>query len=123
MADPGYFWVEGDFIHYIDASGVEQVVEKLSHANVDKTGTYTTTALDGTVNASASGGAFTITLVTAVGNRGLRQTFIKTDSSGNIVTIDGNSSETINGATTYALNNQYDVIVIESDNANWLIVG
>ena len=123
MADPGYFWIEGDFIHYIDASGVEQITEKLAHANVDKTGTYTTTALDGTVNADASGGAFTITLVTAVGNRGLRQTFVKTDSGSNIVTIDGNASETINGATTYALNIQHDAITIESDNDEWFIVG
>ncbi len=123
MANEGTIWIEGNFIHYIDASGNEQVVEKLGHANVDKTGTYTTTALDGTVNADATSAAFTITLVTAVGNRGVRQTLAKVDSSGNIVTIDGNGSQTINGATTYALNNQYDVIVIESDNVNWLIVG
>ena len=38
------------------------------------------------------------------------------------VTIDGNASETIDGATTYALSAQYQSISIYSDGSNWHVV-
>ncbi len=46
----------------------------------------------------------------------------KTDSSGNDVTVDPNGSETIDGETTYVLEDQYDSIVIQSDGSNWHII-
>ena len=74
---------------------------------------------------AASAGDITINIPTAVGCAGLRFTFINTVGSGaNTVTLDPNSTETINGATTNttALDAIYDTITIESDGANWLIV-
>ena len=44
------------------------------------------------------------------GNR--RRTVVKVDPSVNTVTVDGNGN-TINGATTYILTNQYDFITVE----------
>jgi hypothetical protein len=45
--------------------------------------------------------------------------FKKIDSSANTVTVATTASQTIDGATTYTLSNQYDSIVVLSDNANW----
>ena len=88
-----------------------------------KTSAYTVTVQDGrdvVIAADASGGAFTVTLYTAVGNTNRRVTVKKTDSSANAVTIDGNASETIDGATTITLTQQYATATLTSNNANWL---
>lgn len=73
-------------------------------------------------NVDASGAAVTITLPTADSIAG--QTFIirKSDSSANAVTIDGYSSETINGAATVAMTAQYTSYTIMSDGTNWMVV-
>ena len=71
----------------------------------------------------ASGGAVTITLPTASGDIG--RTFIlrKNDASANAVTIDGYSSETINGSSTLPITVQYTSYTIMSDGTNWMVVG
>lgn len=88
-----------------------------------KTGAATlTTAEAGFVKVSAAAG-YTLTLPTAVGNK-LTYIFVKTDDNANLITIDGNASETINGALTYTdLNYQYAYVILKSDNANWVITG
>src|SRR5687768_13337624 len=68
-----------------------------------KTSAYTATSSDEVLTADSSGGAFTITLPTAVGISGRKYVIKKTDSSFNAVTIDANSAETIDGALTKAL--------------------
>ena len=80
------------------------------------------TAVDG-INVqlvNATSGAVTITLPTAVNNNA---SFIikKTDSSANVVTIDGASSETIDGDLTYKLNDQYNYVEIVSNGTNWVV--
>lgn len=87
--------------------------------------TATTIALSDlgkTVNGNATGGAFTITLPTAVGNTGFMVTLRKSDSSSNAVTIDGDGAETIDGATTLALTAQYDVVGLISDGTAWRVL-
>jgi hypothetical protein len=54
-----------------------------------------------------------------VGNR--RRTVIKTDASGNAVTVNGNGS-LINGAATQVLAAQYNFITVEPTGTGWLIV-
>jgi hypothetical protein len=67
--------------------------------------------------------SYTLYLPTAVGNIGLRYFFIKTDDNSNLITVDANGAETINGALTYAeLNYQYAHVTIISDNLNWHII-
>lgn len=87
-----------------------------------KTANYTATTYDSIILVSASGGSVTITLPTAVGIKGKEFTIKKTDSSANIVTVDGNGSETIDGDTTRDLALQYEAIDIISDNASWWII-
>lgn len=89
---------------------------------VSKTANYTVTSSDDLILCDSSGGAFTLTLPTAVGIGGRVYEIKKTDSSFTAVTIDGNGSETLDGSTTTTLNTQYESIKIVSDNSNWQIV-
>lgn len=88
---------------------------------VSKTSAYTTTIRDSVILCDASSAAFTVTLPTAVGITG--KTFIikKTESSANFITIDGNGSETIDGATTKLIK-VISHIKIVSDGSNWQII-
>jgi hypothetical protein len=70
------------------------------------------------VNAASS--AITVYLPSQpVGSQ--RRTVIKTDSSGNVVTVDGNGYN-INGSTTASLAGQYDSVTVEPTGTEWLIV-
>lgn len=97
-------------------------------ATVTKTTTYTATVTDRTILCDATAGAFTVTLPTAAAAydsalaTGTVLTLIKTDSGANAVTIDGDGSETINGATTQALAAQWDKLTIISTGTAWLII-
>jgi hypothetical protein len=86
-----------------------------------KTANYTVSITDDIIRANTSGGAFTLTLPTAVGYPG-KKFVIKLTTGGNILTVDGNGAETIDGAATNTeLSATNDVLVLVSDNANWLI--
>lgn len=86
-----------------------------------KTTTYTALVTDDIIN--ASGSAFTITLYAASGNSGKTITINKTDSSfTNIITIEGNASETINGDLNTTLNTQYESVTLYCDGSNWFIM-
>lgn len=87
-----------------------------------KTGAYTATGDETIIPCDASSGAFTVTLPAASTMTGKQLKIIKTDSTFNAVTIDGNSSETIDGATTTTLNTQYECLTIACDGSNWHIV-
>jgi hypothetical protein len=72
---------------------------------------------------SASGASFTLVLPTAVGQAGKILEFIRTDQTlANAVTIDGATTETIDGNLTRKLATQYERMVIVSDNTNWVIL-
>lgn len=89
---------------------------------LSKTANYTVSTNDGDnvqVNVSASGGAVTVTFYAASGNGGKVITVKKTDSSANAVTLDGNASETLDGALTISLANQYDSATYVCDGTNW----
>jgi hypothetical protein len=87
-----------------------------------KTTTYTATTADETISADTSGGAWTLTLYTAVGNNGRTIEIKKTTSDTNILTIDANSTETIDGELTLKMGSQYDSVTLRSNGTNWLII-
>jgi hypothetical protein len=62
---------------------------------------------------------FTVTLPTAVGRVGKEYT-IKNSGSG-VITLEGDGTETIDGALNQTLN-QYDSITVVSDGTNWIII-
>ena len=80
---------------------------------------YTAGANDFHLRCSATGGAMTINLPAAANHTGRVYVIKKTDSSANTVTIDGNASETIDGAATLVLSLQWDTAILWCDGLNW----
>jgi hypothetical protein len=71
----------------------------------------------------ASGGAVTITLLAAAtAGDGFEITVKKTDTSVNLVTIDGNGAETIDGATTLVLSAKDQSVTLRCDAGEWHVV-
>lgn len=90
-------------------------------STVAKTANYTATSTDDTI--LCSGSAFTITLPAAASNTGKIFKIKKTDSAlANIITIDGNTSETIDGSLTTTLNTSNEAIEIQCDGTGWNIL-
>lgn len=122
--DSGFkVYAKSDGVYALNSSGTEIQMNQNAQplAVTSKTTTYTATTSDQVILNDTSSAAYTLTLYTAVGNTG-RELFIKkTDSSSNLLTIDGNASETIDGDTTFVLDSQYDEISIVSDGTNWII--
>jgi hypothetical protein len=72
--------------------------------------------------ASTTGGAWQINLYTAVGNSGRQIRIKKTTNDISVLTIEGNASETIDGATSYKLNTRYEQVTLVSDGSNWHVL-
>lgn len=89
---------------------------------VSKTTTYTATTTDDVILCDTSGGAWTLTLFAASGNSGKRLIIKKTTSDFTQLTIDPNSTETIDGQTTTTLDTQFETLTIVCDGTNWRIV-
>lgn len=88
---------------------------------VNKTTTYTAVTTDDVITVT-TGSAWTLTLYAASGNAGRVLRIKKTSSDLNALTIDGNASETIDGATTTSINTQYEEVTIVCDGSNWHIL-
>jgi hypothetical protein len=90
---------------------------------VSKTANYTLTTTDSSVLGSASGGAFTFTLPTAVGAIGKTYTLTRIDQTlANIITINTTSSQTIGAfGTSVTLATQDESWTVYSDGANWQV--
>lgn len=74
------------------------------------------------VNCNTGGGAFTVTLPTAIGITGQQITVRKSSSDSNAVTVACTGGQTINGDTTLTIVGQYTSIDMVSDGAGWVIV-
>lgn len=71
----------------------------------------------------ATAGAITITLPKVVASDKLTYYIKKIDVSANAVTVDGDGSETIDGATTQSLPNQWDYLVVACTGSVWYLIG
>lgn len=98
----------------LSATALNQVISS-------KTTTFTALITDDEYLCSTSGGAYTATLPTAVGNSGKEFVFKNTDGT-NYVELDGNGTETIDGQLTQRI---YGVsyLRIVSNNVGWDITG
>lgn len=83
--------------------------------------TYTATSTDHTLLCDATSNAITITLPASSGATGRIYNIKKIDASVNAVTVDGNASETIDGATTQVLSTQWQNLQIQCNGTNWFI--
>jgi hypothetical protein len=106
-----------------DAIREIKTVLKNQYAVISKSGAYTATTSDSIILCDASGGAFTITLPAVATVSSSTDTkeyiIIKIDSSANAVTIDGDGAETIDGAATTAVNNQYGAKTVWGNGTEW----
>lgn len=94
--------------HLILGAGIQTVSSDI--------GLYTNTIL--LVDATAA----PVTISLPAADIGLHFVIKKIDSSANVVTVDGDASETIDGLTTKTLTSQYDVVDIVSDGTEWWII-
>lgn len=86
------------------------------------TAAYTAQRHDHTILVDATSAAVTVTLPPAELVKGKVLVVKKIDSSVNAVTIDGYSSETIDGATTMALSTQWNSTMIQSNATAWYVL-
>jgi hypothetical protein len=106
-----------------DTSANLSFTPRSNRATVAKTANYTATLADEVILCDASGGSFTITLPAAASSNKKTLLIKRTDQTlANAVTIDGNASETIDGATTRALATKYESLVIVCDGSNWHVL-
>lgn len=92
---------------------------------ISKTTTYSVLAADlgKVINADCSGGAFTITMLSAVtAGDGSRMT-IRHVGTANTVTIAPAGAQTINGEASHVLHRQFEAVSLVSDGANWHVDG
>ena len=84
-------------------------------ANVETHGTH--------ILVDASGGAVTVTLPDPTADPHIDARFVvkKTDVSINAVTVDTTGAETIDGAASTSLANQWDSVSIWNDGTDWYI--
>lgn len=83
------------------------------------TGALTLTAAHSVIFASAAGGAFTVTIPTAVGCTGRRYTIKRVNSGANNVTV--TAATNIDGVASVVLTTLHDSLVIVSDGSTWYI--
>jgi len=95
-----------------------------SSTTVSKTANYTLTSNDDVVFANADGASsFTLTLPAAASNSGKVYRIKKTGSDiSKTITIDGNLSETVDGAATYILYTLGEEVEIVCDGSNWILL-
>lgn len=87
-----------------------------------KTADYTALDVDQLILVDATAGNVTITLPTAVSRRGRRIIVKKTDSSNNLVIIDPDGSETIDGSSSISLTQLNASREMMSDDTNWQLI-
>jgi hypothetical protein len=103
----------------LNVTGVTSAV-KISTAT--KTADYTVLDDDGyeQIFVNPTGKTITITLPTASANTG-RRLIVKVTHAGGAVTVNGEGSETIDGATTFVMQSQYDFLDITCNGTTWFI--
>ena len=78
---------------------------------------------DELVLVDASGGPVTITLQRADGSGGKRFCIKKVDSSANVVTVEPQPGQTIDGGASETVSAQNEFVDLVSDNENWVVIG
>jgi hypothetical protein len=121
----------GTTAYYLAVTSAGLIIEKSSiPATAITDVVVTNTAIDLTLDAThrtvtvdATAANRTITLPAAASCSGRTYVIKKIDVSVNTVTIDGDGSETIDGAATVVISSQYAGKTIQSTGSAWIIIG
>lgn len=113
------------FMLYMNTTGLQtnsmKLLGKFNVSTTNASGTFTAdTRLVYLCNAGS--GSFTANLPQASTVGGRMYIFKKIDASANTITIDGYSTETIDGAATKVMNTYNETVRIMSDGSNWVIL-
>lgn len=94
-----------------------------NYSVVSKTTTYSVTTSDNVILVDDSGGSWTLTMPTAVGNTGHTYYIKKTNNSTNTVSLATTSAQTIDGnaSSVLKLATQQESYELISDGSNWII--
>ena len=109
----------------IDAAWFNDIKDEIDNSSLTVTAvttTYPIVATDKLVTGDATGGAFDVTLPLLSGNTGKNYIVKKIDASANAVTLEGNGSETIDGALNVALSSRYDNVWVVAGASEWHVV-
>jgi len=109
----------GEFDGYLKSNGVKQDLDTTQADTISMTINDHTLLAD----CSLSEDGITVTPPNGTDDTGTVLCIKKTDSTSMYVTVDPPDSDTIDGAATVELQNQYDFITIQSDGTNWHIIG
>ena len=106
-----------------NGSGALSFAPMQTDINAVASGDYTVTDTDGYKHILVTTGASTrtITLPTAADNTDRMLVIKKVDSGAGFVTIDGEGSETIDGAASYSLMLQYESVTLVCNGSAWYI--
>lgn len=109
---------------YIGDDGITILSGGISTALVAKSANYTVGALDSTVTVIATGLIITLPSASSGLNSGLGRIYtIKLTHSGTCTITNATGAQTIDGALSYTLSAQYKYVTVQSDGANWNIIG
>ncbi len=84
---------------------------------------YQVLATDGTILIDATVGAFLVGLLAASSVPNQILCFKKVDVTANVITIDADGADTIDGGPSYSLVAQNDSVIIQSNGVNWFVLG
>jgi hypothetical protein len=101
---------------YLQPNGSVAFPITSTNANLTLTDAHYTVLVD------ASGGSRTITLPSASGVDGRIYVVKKTDDSTNIVAVQAQTGQTIDGGASFILVNQYATVMVQAYGGNWYIV-
>lgn len=110
----------GAGISFTNVAGVMTVTNNGANALAVLATTGTTYSASTSEDIILTTGSLSVNLYATSGNRGKKIIIKKTDSTNtNIVTIDPNASETIDGDTTKTIRHQYESLTLVTDGTNW----
>lgn len=114
----------GDEAYRQLAQAVNTIIDELQPFYVApvQVGTFTVGQTYSVWPCDASTTAMTANLPPAAGHKGKRYTLKKIDGTANVVLVDGNASETIDGTITASLATQWDKVTVVSDGSKWFKV-
>jgi len=116
----GQKWINtSENVLKVRSSGVDVLKSFDSVSSVNSTSPLANS--DKYVLADASSGNITLTLPPVTANKVI--TIVKVDSSSNLVTVDGDGSETINGLLTQDLDTQNHFFTLVGTGSEWVIAG
>ena len=87
-----------------------------------KTSAYTLMPTDFVILGDCTSGAFSLTLPTAAAGVGRIFFLKKIDSSANVLTVQANGAETIDGSNTFLLPSQWQTVTVVSSGSAWYVL-